>query len=135
MGWVRRRSAAHFAALTIHGLADPKGWGDLIQIADPDISSNPAKEEIAMSEVIALISPTDKSVECVLSASDSFIETLSIQAIDALPGVVELVIKSQLLSARNPAEKRVKSRTNVDLMQLADLHRSIGEFLTAQQNP
>ena len=88
-----------------------------------------------MSEVIAVMCPTDNSVECVLSASDSFIETLSIQAIDSLPGVVELVIKSQLLSSKNPAEKRVKSRTNVDLMQLADLHRSIGEFLMAQQNP
>jgi len=107
----------------------------LIQIADPDSSSNPAKQELEMSEVIALTSQKNNAIECVLSASDSYIETLSIQAIDALPGVVELVIKSQLLSAKNPAEKRVKSRTNVDLMQLADLNRSIGEFLTAQQNP
>jgi len=88
-----------------------------------------------MSEVIASTSTKENSIECVLSASDSYIETLSIQAIDALQGLVELVIKSQLLSAKNPAEKRVKSRTNVDLMQLANLHRSIGEFLTSQQNP
>ena len=88
-----------------------------------------------MSEVIALTSQKNNAIECVLSASDSYIETLSIQAIDALPGVVELVIKTQLLSAKNPAEKRVKSQTCMNLSQLTELHRSIGDFLTAQQNP
>ena len=60
-----------------------------------------------MSEVIASASGTGCAIECVLSASDSYIETLSIQAIEAQPGALELVIKTQLLSAKNPAEKRV----------------------------
>ena len=87
-----------------------------------------------MSEVIASMSTTGNSIECVLSASDCYIETLSIQTIDAQPGLLELVIKTQLLSAKNPEEKRVKSRTCVDLSKVADLHKSIGDFLTIQQN-
>jgi hypothetical protein len=112
-------------------LADQKGWGDLIQIADPDSSSNTAKEELEMSEVIAMTSPTSDSIECVLSASDSYIETLSIQAIGSPPGLVELAIRTQLLSAKNPAEKRVKSRTCIERSRLLDLQQSIGQFLQA----
>ena len=63
-----------------------------------------------MSEAITSKTATN-NIECVLSASDSYIETLSIQAIDAQPGLLELVIRTQLLNAKNPAEKRVKSRT------------------------
>ena len=82
-----------------------------------------------MSEVITGSSATENSIECVLSASESFIETLSIQAIQAQPGLVELVIKTQLLSAKNPAEKRVKSRTFIDQSKLAELHQSLGQYL------
>ena len=85
-----------------------------------------------MSEVIAVMCPTDNSVECVLSASDSYIETLSIQAIDSQPGLLELVIRTQLLSAKNPAEKRVKSRTCIERSRLIELQQGIGQFLQAK---
>jgi hypothetical protein len=101
----------------------------LIQIADPDSSSNTAKQECEMSEMIASPYATANSVECVLSASDRYVETLSLQAIDAQPGLVELVIRTQLLSAKNPAEKRVKSRTCVDQTQLSTLRNAIEQFL------
>jgi hypothetical protein len=104
----------------------------LIQIAAPDKSSNAAKQEIVMSEAITSKTATNNAVECVLSASDSFIETLSIQAIDSPPGLVELVIRTQLLSAKNPAEKRVKSRTCIERSRLLDLQQSIGQFLQAK---
>ena len=84
-----------------------------------------------MSEVIAVTSPMSDSIECVLSASDSYIETLSIHAIGSPPGLVELVIRTQLLSAKNPAEKRVKSRTCIERSRLLDLQQSIGHFLQA----
>jgi len=69
------------------------------------------------------------TVECILSASESYIETLNIQAINAQPGLVELVIRTQLLSAKNPAEKRVKSRTCVPLAHLAEMRSAIDQFL------
>jgi hypothetical protein len=101
----------------------------LTQIAAPDTSSNAAKQEIVMSEVITSKTATSSAIECVLSASDSYIETLSIQTIDLQPGLLELVIRTQLLSAKNPAEKRVKSRTCIDRSRLIELQQAIGQLL------
>lgn len=78
-----------------------------------------------MSEAIS----SKISTECVLSASDCFIETLSIKTIEALPWMVELVIRTQLLNAKNPAEKRVKSRTCIDRTRLIELQNVIGQSL------
>jgi len=47
-----------------------------------------------MSEVITSKTATSSAIECVLSASDSYIETLSIQTIDLQPGLLELVIRT-----------------------------------------
>ena len=82
-----------------------------------------------MSEVIPSKDGTARTIECVLSASDSYIETLSFQAINAQPGLVELVIRTQLLSAKNPAEKRVKSRTCVPLAHIAEIKSAVDQFL------
>jgi len=87
-----------------------------------------------MSEAITSKAATNKSIECVLSASDSYIETLSIQAIGSPPGLVELVIRTQLLSAKNPAEKRVKSRTCIERSRLIELQQGIGQFLQATES-
>jgi hypothetical protein len=86
-----------------------------------------------MSEVIASVSTRGNSIECVLSASDCYIETLSIQTIDAQPGLLELVIKTQLLSAKNPAEKRVKSKTIIHLAELVGMKSAIDRFLKMSQ--
>jgi hypothetical protein len=103
----------------------------LIQIAAPDKSSNAAKEEIVMSEAITSKIAINNAIECVLSASDSYIETLSIQDIELQPGLLELVIRTQLMSAKNPAEKRVKSRICIERSRLIELQKGIGQFLQA----
>ena len=84
-----------------------------------------------MSAVIIAKTATNNAIECVLSASDSYIETLSIQAIDLQPGLLELVIRTQLLSAKNPEEKRVKSRTCIERSRLIELQEGVGQFLQA----
>jgi len=112
-------------------VAHLKGRGELIQIAAPDTSSNAAKQEIVMSAGVTSKIATNNAIECVLSTSESYIETLSIQAIDAQPGLLELVIWTQLLSAKNPAEKRVKSRTCIERSRLIELQQSIYQFLQA----
>jgi len=84
-----------------------------------------------MSEAITSKTATNTAIECVLSASDSYIETLSIQTIDLQPGLLELVIRTQLLSAKNPTEKRVKSRTFIERSKLIDLQHAIGQILIA----
>ena len=82
-----------------------------------------------MSAVITSKTATKNAIECVLSASDSYIETLSIQAIEAQPGLVDVVIRTQLLSAKNPAEKRVKFRTCIERSRLIELQHGISQFL------
>ena len=103
----------------------------MFQIAAPDNMSNAAKQEIDMSEVITKKFAADACVECVLAQTDCYIETLSIEAIDAQPGLLELVVRTQLLSAKKPSEKRVKSRTCIERSKLLELHQGIGRFLQA----
>jgi hypothetical protein len=83
---------------------------------------------MSVAEIIAT-TETVVGVECLLSASDSYIETLSISPIAALPGQNELVIKTQLLSAKNPLEKRVKTRCCIDDEQLVALRDSLSLYL------
>ena len=84
-----------------------------------------------MSEVINLEPATENPIEWVLTASEGYIETLCIQSIDAQPGLLELVIRTQLLSAKNPAEKRVKSRTCIERYRLIELQQGMRQFLQA----
>ena len=84
-----------------------------------------------MSAVFTTQTATKNAIECVLSASDRYIETLSIQAIDAQPGLLELVIRTQLLGAKNPEEKRVKSRICMERPRLIELQQGFGQFLQA----
>ena len=93
--------------------------------------SNAAKQEIDMSEVITKKFAADACVECVLAQTDCYIETLSIQAIDAQPGLLELVVRTQLLIAKKPSEKRVKSRTCIERSKLLELRQGIDRFLQA----
>lgn len=82
-----------------------------------------------MSTVNEALRPTHAEIECVLSSSDSYIETLNIKTIEAQPWLVELVIKTQLLSAKNPKEKRVKSRTFIERTRLAEIQGAIRKFM------
>jgi hypothetical protein len=68
-------------------------------------------------------------IEFDLSVSDLYTEKLSINTIEAQPWLVEFVIRTQLLSAKNPDEWRVKSRTLIERARLPELHDAIGKFL------
>ncbi|WP_146182770.1 hypothetical protein [Limnohabitans sp. Jir72] len=87
-----------------------------------------------MSNVQETIRPMSTVGECVLSASDSYIETLNIKTIEAQPWLVELVIKTQLLNAKNPEEKRIKSRTCIERTRLVEIQSVIGEFLQSSDS-
>ena len=71
---------------------------------------------------------------CVLTDSESYSETLEIKPVALQQGTVELVIKTQLRSAKNPAEWRIKSSTCMDSSQLQELQLTIGQFLLAQED-
>jgi len=101
----------------------------LIQIAAPDTSSKRLKRRNAMSVVEATTVAIPVEVECTLSASDYYIETLTIRAIPSQTWMTELVIKTQLLTAKNPQEKRVKARCCIERAQLVSLGSAINQFI------
>lgn len=84
-----------------------------------------------MSEVIAVNTGSNICVELILTTSESYVETLKISCIDAQPGLLELVVRTQFLGAKNPSEKRVKSRTCIERARLVELQHGIGQFLQA----
>jgi len=103
--------------------------GDLIRIAAPDIWSNAAKQEQVMSESHDIGKRTDVRLSCVLSSANNYIETLSLRSMKAPDGLVEVVIHTQLLTARDPDGLRVKSRTLIEREKLVDLHQRISDYL------
>ena len=68
-------------------------------------------------------------VETTLSNSSTYIETVTIKPIAAQPWLTELVIKTQLLSAKNPMEKRVKVRCCIEKEQLVELRNALDQYL------
>ncbi len=82
-----------------------------------------------MSVIEATTVAIPAGVECTLSASDTYVETLTIKPIPAQPWLTELVIKTQLLTAKNPQEKRVKARCCVERAQLVSLGSAINQFI------
>ena len=75
------------------------------------------------------VNSTGITVEAILSASNTFIETLTIKPIEAQPWLIDLVIWTQLLTAKNPDEKRVKARCCIERGRLGELHSAISRFL------
>lgn len=72
--------------------------------------------------------------ECRLTTSENYIETLNIKQIACQPGLTELVIKTQLLTAKNPDERRKKASCFVDRAQLIELATMIERYLTATES-
>lgn len=82
-----------------------------------------------MSIIEANSDASPVEIECILSASETYIETLTVKQIPAQPWLTELVIKTQLLTAKYPEEKRVKARCCIERAQLVSLATTISQFL------
>ena len=67
----------------------------------------------------------------VLIASGPYIETMSLKPIEAIPGLTELVISTQLLNAKHPEEKRIKAKCFVNREQVIVLRDAVDQFLIA----
>lgn len=80
------------------------------------------------AEALATTEPVTE-VECILSASDSYVETLTIKPIPAQPWLTELVIKTQLLTAKNPEERRLKVRCFIERERLVELKDALNYYL------
>ena len=70
-------------------------------------------------------------IDVVLIASGPYIETMSLKPIEAIPGLTELVISTQLLNAKHPEEKRIKAKCFVNREQVIVLRDAVDQFLIA----
>ncbi|NBQ80007.1 MAG: hypothetical protein EBT99_15560, partial [Betaproteobacteria bacterium] len=73
-------------------------------------------------------------VQCTLSTSDTYIETVCIKSIASQPWLNELTIKTQLLTAKDPEEKRIKAMSCIEQSGLIALRNAIDRFLSETKN-
>ena len=66
---------------------------------------------------------------CTLAQTDNYVETLTIRPVMALPGSFEILIQSQLLSAKDPSALRVQHRVIVMEPALAEMTDAIDRCL------
>jgi len=82
-----------------------------------------------MSVPAIFVTESVTEVETTLSNSSNYIETLTLKMIAAQPWLTELVINTQLLTAKNPMEKRVKVRCCIEKDQLVELRIALDQYL------
>lgn len=66
---------------------------------------------------------------CKINETLSYIETVSFRSLDALPGDFEILIQSQLLSAKDPSALHIKYKTIVSKSALRDLRDTLNQVL------
>jgi hypothetical protein len=68
--------------------------------------------------------------EITWSGDGKYIETLTVKTITSQPDTVEITVRTQFLTAKNPTEWRVKSQIFLQRNKLKELHELIGRVLT-----
>ena len=103
-------SMAHSAALD---------WGDLIQIADPDTLSNPAKQEIEMNKQLF-------HREVRLGSASNFETFLTVLELSTPADMVELKFETVFTGAKDSQARQTKAQFFVTTAELT----KIGTALT-----
>jgi len=78
-------------------------WGDLIQIADPDASSNPAKQEINMVKQLA-------HREIRIATSADFDTILTVRELQIPNDMIELRFETVFAGAKDPEARQTKAQ-------------------------
>lgn len=66
---------------------------------------------------------------CKINETTNYVETVSFQPINALPDSFQILIQSQLLSAKDPSALHVKYKTIVSKSALRDLRDTLNQVL------
>ena len=69
--------------------------------------------------------------EITWSGDSKYIETLTVKTITSQPETVEITVRTQFLTAKNPTEWRVKSQIFLPRRELKELYEVIGRVLSA----
>lgn len=75
------------------------------------------------------------TVTCDLTRSDSYIETLNLRPVPALPGQYEWLVQSRLLSARSPKQWHRRHQLIVDRAALLALRATLDALLDGAEEP
>ena len=101
-----------------HGSLCKLDWGDLIQIADPDVLFNPAKQEIEMEKQL--------SKQKVRIASTSNFETiLTIRELKIPNNTIELKFDTVFKDAKDPQAGQTKAQFFIDRKELINIHSAL----------
>ena len=111
-------------------MAALSSWGDLFQIAAPDISSKAAKEEIGMTNIDSVFYSQNKQKEAIICFGGGYVETFRLRCIETSHDLTEIVIESQWHHAKNPLERRIRLRSCITRQDLMGLQSAIKNYLS-----
>ena len=111
-------------------MAALSSWGDLFQIAAPDLSSNAAKEEIGMTNIDSDYCSRNKQKEAIICSGGGYVETFRLRSIETNNDLTELVIESQLQQSKDPFERRIRLRSCITRQELLNIQSAINDYLS-----
>lgn len=89
-------------------------WGDLIQIADPDGLSHPAKQEMKMEKQLV-------QREVRLGSASNFETILTVRELSTPAGTVELKFETIFAGAKDAQARQTKAQFFIDKSDLQNL--------------
>ena len=106
-----------------HGPLCTLDWGDLIQIADPDVLLNPAKQEIEMEKQLA-------TQEIRIANTSNFETILTTRELKIPTDTIELKFDTVFVGAKDPQARQTKAQFFIDRDQLQKIHIALLEIRT-----
>ncbi len=93
-------------------------WGDLIQIADPDTLSNPAKQEIEMNKQLF-------HREVRLASASNFETFLTVRELSTPADTVELKFETVFSGAKDPQARQTKAQFFINRHDLKSIELAL----------
>lgn len=93
-------------------------WGDLIQIADPDVLSHPAKQEMKMEKQLV-------QREVRLGSASNFETILTVRELRSPAGTVELKFETVFAGAKDAQARQTKAQFFVTKRDVESIQRAL----------
>ena len=101
-------------------------WGDLIQIAEPDALSHPAKQEMKMEKQMV-------QREVRLGSAANFETILTVRELRSPAGTVELKFETVFAGARDAQARQTKAQFFVDQDGLQSIQKALLSLVEQRQ--
>jgi len=101
-------------------------WGDLIQIADPDALSHPAKQEMKMEKQLV-------QREVRLGSASNFETILTVRELRSPAGTVELKFETVFAGAKDAQARQTKAQFFIDQDGLQSIQKALLSVVKQRQ--